>query len=140
MNLLQLLAFSYSLTLGANNGALWQYQPLDYVAINWPMEVDLRAEIGLGPFFIGGGTRTDFEMLAWNSYDPTQDTYTFNSGFRFKVSREIEMETGYSHSCYHPRSTYSTIKYLTGQIIAVPRFEGAIDDFYIAVRGCIGGQ
>lgn len=140
MSFLQVFIFSYAITVGMNNGALDQYRPLpmQYIAITKPLFVDFAAELQAGPFFVGGSIRDDFEALAWNCYDPTQDTYTIRAGLRAKVSLGLTLEAGYSHSCFHPRECYSIVEYLEGEKIAVPWFEGSLDDFYISIRGQVG--
>ena len=140
--LLAALIFCYSITLGANNGAFLDYttDPITRQAITLPLFVDLQADVQLGPIFLGGGIRNDFTPVAWNDFDPMQNVYTFRAGLRFDLAPGLQIEAGYSHSCYHPQSTYSTAQLLTGETLAVPRYEGALDTGYVTLRGRVGGK
>jgi hypothetical protein len=141
LNLLALLVFSYSLTLGANSGAFNNYttDPYTYQAITLPLFVDLQAELALGPVFVGAGIRDDFTPIAWNEYDPLQNTYTVRAGLRFTLGDGMTLEAGWMHNCYHPEAAYSTVALLTGETIAVPRYEGALDSGYVTLRGRVDG-
>jgi hypothetical protein len=142
MSLLALLAFSYSLTLGANSGAFDNYtvDPSTEQAIMLPLFVDLQAEIQLGPVFIGGGIRDDFNPEAWNVYNPLQNIYTIRGGLRFDLAPGLQLEVGGQHDCYHPEAAYSTAALPTGETLALPRYEGALDTVYLTIRGRVGAQ
>ncbi len=141
MNLLALLVFTYSLTFGADTGAFVAYT-MDSIKIQPinPLYTDFSADIALGPVFVGGAIRCDFTPLAWNAYDPLQNTYTVRAGLRFDFGSDLQLEAGWSHDCYHPQAAYITARLLTGETIAVPRFEGSVDDFYVTIRGRISGR
>ena len=52
----------------------------------------------------------------------------------------MELEVGGEHDCYHPEDAYSMVRYLNGQTLAVPRYEGAINSFYLTLRGTVHGR
>jgi hypothetical protein len=135
MGLLHALIFSFAFTMGATDGAFYQYKPLDYEPLGSPLFSDFSAEVQLGPVFVGGEIRDDFFIKSLTSYDPFQNIYTVDAGLRFTLERGIVLEGGYAHSCYHPEEAYGIAKLLQGQIIALPRFEGATDSFYISIKG-----
>lgn len=144
MSLLALLVFSYSLTIGGTDGAFDQYtaapKGVTWLDLGFTPYVDFQAEVALGPVFVGGGIRNDFKAVSWRAYDPVQDTYTFRAGLRFQIASGLELSAGYVHTCYHPRDCYSMIEYLSGQALAVPRFEGSTDQAFITIRGRVGGR
>ena len=133
VNLLAALIFSYSLTLGANSGAFLAYQTDYYTRqpITLPLFVDLQAELALGPLFFGGGIRDDLDPVAWNAYNPLQNVYTIRGGLRFNLGQTLQLEIVAAHSCYHPELAYSMIELTAGEQIAIPRYEGSLDVFYI---------
>ncbi len=140
-SLLAALVFNYALTLGVNEGAFLMYEPTYCTrqAVDLPLYIDLAAELQLGPVFVGGAIRDDFIPLAWNSYDPLQNTYTFRVGFRFDLGPGLQLEAAFAHSCYHPQDAYSIFELIGGQQIAIPRYEGALNNFYLQFSGSIRG-
>jgi len=142
VNLLALLVFSYSLTMGATDGAFDQYEAapagVEWVELGASPFVDFQAELALGPLFVGGGMRNDFKAVRWNFYDPVQDAYTVKAGLRITPRQGLSLEVGFAHTCYHPRDCYSMVDYIGGQKLAIPRFEGSTDQAYISIRGRIG--
>ncbi len=139
MNLLAALMFCYSLTLGANSGAFLTYDvdPITRQEITWPLYIDLQAEMQLGPVFIGGGIRDSFTALTLTSYSPLQNDHTFKAGLRFNLGEDLQVEAGYAHTCTHPEAPYSTVALRTGQQIAIPRYEGALDSVFFTTRGSV---
>ena len=152
VSILQILALSYSLAVGYDPNAFWQYDttPPQLVQNGWakaneaiPLYIDLQAKVTLQPWgahrpsvFVGGGIRNDFYPDGGSVYfQPWQDTYTFRAGFQWGP-----LELQYRHTCYHPVTPYATLAYLDGATIPIPRSEGAIDDFSITFKGTIGGK
>jgi len=139
--LLAALIFNYAFSIGITNGAFLEYttDPITQQAITFPLFVDFQADVQLGPVFVGGGIRDDFTPLAWNDYDPLQNTYTFRVGLRFDLSPGLQLEAGFQHDCFHPQSSYSTVALLNGETLAIPRYEGSLDTGYLTFRGHVGG-
>ena len=140
MDFLSALVLSYALSVGATSGAFIQYEPLEYTPIGSPLFADMEAELSLGPLFVGGSFRCDFNMRELASYDPFQNTYRVGGGLRLKASPSLTLELGYAHSCYHPFQSYGIVRYLTGESLAIPRSEGASDEVYLSFSGRVGGQ
>jgi hypothetical protein len=140
MDFLAALVLSYALSVGATSGAFIQYDNLSYNTIGSPLFADMSAELSLGPLFLGGSFRCDFNMRELASYDPFQNTYSVGGGLRAKASPDLVIELGYLHSCYHPFQSYSIVSYLTNETLAIPKFEGASDEIYLTFRGRVGGQ
>ena len=150
MNLLSILIFSYSLSLGYDPGAFWLYDNTPPALIengapatntSIPLYVDFQGEATLAPWganrpelFAGGGIRDDFYPLSLTSFDPLQDAYTFCGGLRWGP-----VTLQYRHTCYHPVTPYATLAYLGDYSIPIPKSEGSIDDFSITFSGKIGG-
>lgn len=141
MNLLALLVVSYSLTLGADSGAFLAYQvdPLTQQPVH-ALYSDLQADVSLGPVYAGGGVRTDMTPLSLTDWDPLQLTFSARAGLRFTLAPGLEAEIGWQHDCYHPMNTYSTAQLLNGQTLAIPRFEGSVDDFHLTIKSRVGGK
>jgi hypothetical protein len=143
LNLLALLVFSYSLTLGASDGAMLMYTQDYYThaAITFPLFIDLSADVQLGPAFIGGSIRDDFDAVAWNAFNPLQNVYTIRGGLRFALGLDLQLEIGAAHSCYHPENVaYSTLGLIDGEQITIPRYEGALNVFYLRLSGSTHGR
>ena len=150
MNLLSILIFSYSLTLGYDPSTIFAYNNISAHAIqngaaapntSLPLYVNLQGDVAIAPWgesgfqiFAGGGIRDDFYPVAWDNFDPWQDTFKFDAGLRWGP-----IELRYQHVCFHPVLPYSTVDFLDGAAVPVPHFEGSIDDFSITFSGKIGG-
>jgi len=130
---LALISLNYNITLGTYSGGFVQYQPLAYVDIGNPLFVNFGGDVQIGPVFMGGAIRTDFNMVSITNYSPFQNTYTFNAGLRFGP-----VEVGYTHTCYHPSDPYYMQYILSNIAIPIPASEGAVDVFYVMVKGRIG--
>jgi hypothetical protein len=140
MDFLAALVLSYALSVGATSGAFIQYDNLSYNPIGSPLFADMEAELSLGPLFVGGSFRCDFNMRELASYEPFQNTYSVGGGLRLKASTSLTLELGYEHSCYHPFQSYGIVRYLMGETLAIPMSEGASDEVYLTLRGRVGGR
>lgn len=121
----QLLVFIASMELGVLSGGIYNYTPAHPVSTTiYPIYSKFSGEVSYLGFFIGGQMDCYFLMDTITKYQPFQNTYIINAGYRQK-----SFEIGFSHSCFHPMLAYSTLIIDTDEI--KPKYEGAVEKVYV---------
>ncbi len=125
--MIKALVLSWALTCGINAGVIAQYDGHEITSDHfaYPVFSSLECDASLGALFVSGEVRTDMWYNNRTTFYPFNMTYRISGGLRLGA-----VEIGIDHACIHPIITWQDYT-LGGPMFVTPRYEGAIDTFYI---------
>ena len=105
------------------------YDPPERVFKETSFYIDMDAELGIGPFFVGGGLKTYFwKVKDGIRFSPHLAEYRCRAGIKIEIIKELELTAGGRTACFHP-----VIPYLYQENIQ-PKWEGAYSELFVRFK------
>lgn len=126
--MLQSLLITYSLLIGYGHSdfILWSTDKIAKFSQIEQTTTDFNCEASLKGFYMAGGIRTPTKSNGFKpgGFSPLQNSYNFKSGIRYKA-----FDVGYTYTCMHPITTYTTPNYFPDS-----KIEGSYWQVFVQIK------